>query len=152
MKACKSISKNKPCPENEKPGPDTLVLGLGNTIITDDGVGIYIARLIRERLSSSGVLVQEASVGGFELIDLLRGFRRAIIIDAIYTGQNEPGALVRLKPENLQSGSALSRHQISLPEAMGLGGRWVSIFRTRLLFTVLRRLMYLRSEKAVHLN
>ena len=100
--------------------PDVLVLGLGNTILTDDGVGIYAARLVRERVDDFCVAVKEASMGGLELLELMRGFKRVILVDAIFTGNSSPGSLVRMKAEELRSGSALSRHQISLPEALGL--------------------------------
>ena len=98
-----------------------LVLGLGNTILTDDGVGIYVARHIRKKLNVSNVDVKEASVGGLELLDLIQGYDKAVLIDAMVTRKHSVGTLFQIKPDELKGGSAMDRHHISLPEALGLG-------------------------------
>jgi len=69
----------------------TLVLGLGNSILTDDGVGCFVARELEGRLSYKGVEIMESSVGGLGLLDLLAGYDKAIIIDAIHTEEGKPG-------------------------------------------------------------
>ena len=99
----------------------TLVLGLGNTILTDDGVGIYVARSIRRRMENENIVYKEASMGGLELLELMKGFDRAIVIDAIQTGKHEVGSLVKLRIEDLGGGSALARHQVGFQEALELG-------------------------------
>ena len=99
----------------------TLVLGLGNTILTDDGVGIYVARSIRDGIKDGHVVVKEASLGGLELLDLMKGFDRVILIDAIQTGKHEVGTLVPMRIEDLGGGSALARHQVGFQEALELG-------------------------------
>ena len=98
-----------------------LIIGLGNTLLSDDGVGIYVVREIRKLAQRSDVAFHEASVGGLELLDLIAGYERVIIIDAFQTGQREVGSLLELRPEDLAGGSAMTRHQVSLPEALELG-------------------------------
>ena len=44
----------------------TLILGLGNTILSDDGAGIYVAREIEKCIRNKNVVVKEASLGGLE--------------------------------------------------------------------------------------
>ncbi len=105
-------------PKRESP---TLILGLGNTILSDDGVGIYVSREIEKLYSGAGVDFIEASLGGLELLDLMRGYRKVVIVDAL--GTAGPGSLVRLKAEDLTGGSAMSRHQVPLNEALALGQR-----------------------------
>ncbi|GAH17016.1 unnamed protein product [marine sediment metagenome] len=61
----------------------TLILGLGNPILSDDGVGFCVAGELRGRLSQQEVTVMETSMTGLSLLDLLAGYDRAIIIDAI---------------------------------------------------------------------
>jgi hydrogenase maturation protease len=97
-----------------------LILGLGNTILSDDGVGIHVAREIGKQLQDSNVIVKEASVGGLELLDLLVGFRKVVLIDAVITGQLHVGAVMKMSPEDLQGGSALTRHHVGLNEVLGL--------------------------------
>src|SRR4030042_969786 len=75
----------------------TLVLGLGNSIISDDGVGLYVARELRNALNRDEITVAEASLAGLGLLDLLVGYDKAIIIDAIQTSSGKPGQIHRLK-------------------------------------------------------
>lgn len=98
-----------------------MVLGLGNTILSDDGVGIYVAREIGKRVLDPNVIVKEASIGGLELLDLMVGFDRVILIDAVVTGKYEVGTLVRMRIEDLKGGTAMARHQVAFPEALRLG-------------------------------
>jgi hydrogenase maturation protease len=105
----------------------TLVLGLGNPILTDDGVGIHVVRALASGGPTGlplplGVQVAEASVGGLRLLDVLNGFDRIVLVDAIQTPGGEPGRILRLNVEDvrwtLHSGST---HDLSLPGALALG-------------------------------
>lgn len=101
----------------------TLVLGLGNPILTDDGVGIHIVRAAASKYTPvAGVVFAEASVGGLRLLDLLAGYDRAILVDAIQTQDGQPGKVFRLGPADLQvSLHSASTHDLSLPGALDLG-------------------------------
>ena len=99
----------------------TLILGLGNTILTDDGVGIYVVREIRRLGFHPQIDVEEAAAGGLELLDLLYGYERAILIDAVPLKATPPGGWIRLTPEDLGGGSAMARHQVAFTEALALG-------------------------------
>jgi hydrogenase maturation protease len=125
-KGWNDIVGDGPHPSVEKPSAagqksTTLVLGLGNTILTDDGVGIYVVRRLKAKIQELNVEVKEASLGGLELLELMKGFHRVILIDAILTGKHEVGTLIELRIEDLKGGSAMLRHQIGLSEALGLG-------------------------------
>ena len=56
----------------------TLVLGLGNPILSDDGVGIHVVREVAARSLPNWVTCTEASVGGLRLLEVLAGYERAI--------------------------------------------------------------------------
>ena len=101
----------------------TLVLGLGNLILTDDGVGIYVAREVAARLpAGNGVAFAEASVGGLRLLDLLAGHDRVILVDAIQTRDGQPGDIHRLTAAGLwASRHAGSTHDLSFGGALVLG-------------------------------
>jgi hydrogenase maturation protease len=108
--------------------PKTLVLGLGNPILTDDGVGIYVVREAASRLahhaSDSEVAFVEASVGGLRLLDVLAGYDGVILVDAIQTRAGRPGDVYRLHPGDLrQSLHSGSSHDLSLADALALGRR-----------------------------
>jgi hydrogenase maturation protease len=110
-------------PVGKEKRPATLIIGLGNTILSDDGVGIYILRDLAQRTRDPQVEFQEASLGGLELLDMIQGRERVILIDAIMTGKVPVGHLLELKVEDLSGGSAMARHQISFSEALQLGER-----------------------------
>ena len=79
----------------------TLVLGLGNTILSDDGVGIHIARQIKEKLPEIDVI--EASAAGFRVVDEIIGYDKLILIDSIKTKNNQPGTYYKLGIEEFKT-------------------------------------------------
>ena len=100
----------------------TLVIGLGNPLLTDDGVGILVVRAAETRCQQDGVTFAEASVGGLRLLDCLAGYERVIIVDAIQTRDGRPGDLHRLHPNDLPATThSGSTHDLSLPGALALG-------------------------------
>lgn len=101
----------------------TLVLGLGNPILTDDGVGIRVAEELENRINSGDADVIAASLAGLDLLETLTGYQRVIIIDALQTG-GAPGEIYRLDPEAFQSTiHAASPHDVNLATALELGKR-----------------------------
>ena len=100
----------------------TLVLGMGNTILCDDGVGIYVVQEVAKQFQRDDVDFAEASVGGMRLLEVLKGYERVIMVDAIQTRDGKPGDVYRLNPNDLLvSLHAGSSHDLSLPGAMALG-------------------------------
>ena len=94
----------------------TLVLGLGNTILTDDGVGIRIAQKIKEKCNN--IDVSEASAAGFRVIDEIIGYDKLILIDSIKTGKAKPGKLHKFTFEEFKKTLHHAQpHDISLFEA-----------------------------------
>jgi len=103
-----------------------LVLGLGNPILGDDGVGISVVREIRKTWKGHPcVECVEASLGGIVLLDLIAGFDRVVVIDAKVTGDaNPPGFVYELAPEDL--GDAVrpyASHVLDLQTTIELGKR-----------------------------
>lgn len=108
-----------PRPPAEKP---VLILGLGNAILCDDGVGIKVARHIAENHASTDVVVKEAEVAGFALLDLLEGFDRAVVVDAVRLPDAAPGEIAVFDLDALTPSLHLvSGHQIDLPTALEMG-------------------------------
>ena len=103
-----------------------LVLGLGNTILGDDGIGIYVAREIRRRWEGRpSVEVVEASLGGMVLLDLITGFDKVIVIDAIMTEDALPaGFLYDLSLDDLgEIVQPYASHALDLKTTIELGKR-----------------------------
>jgi hydrogenase maturation protease len=83
-------------------------------------VGIQVARQLKERtVGSPGLEVIEAYAGGLRLLDLLVGYQRAIIIDAMETRDCEPGTIRRFSPSDLKATrNVSSSHDTSLANAL----------------------------------
>lgn len=102
----------------------TLILGIGNPLLSDDGVGIRVARAIAAEGENARWVVRESETGGFDIIDVLEGFDRAIVIDAIRIDRACPGDVIVLDSASLGTSMHLiAAHQIDLPTALELGRR-----------------------------
>ena len=100
----------------------TLVLGLGNSILSDDGVGIRVAHEVANQLNNPHVTVVETSAAGLSLLDSIVGYDRVIIIDAIQTEKGQAGQIYRMSTEDFSLTKHLSSpHQINLATALELG-------------------------------
>lgn len=75
----------------------TVVVGLGNPILSDDGVGIRVAGAVGKLLAGwPGVEVTEAYAGGLRLMEAIAGYDRAVIVDAMTGGGVPPGTVLTL--------------------------------------------------------
>lgn len=103
----------------------TVVLGMGNTLVSDDGVGIHTARLLERRLKDApDVEVSYTSTAGLDLIALLEGYKQAIVIDAIKTEGGEPGQIYVMGLDQFASTLHFtSPHSVNLYTAVELGRR-----------------------------
>jgi hydrogenase maturation protease len=104
----------------------TVVLGMGNPILTDDSVGVRLARDVASYVAGRpGVdVVEECSVGGLNLLDLLTGYDRAVILDAIHTRDGEPGDCYAFTATALRATVNLSNvHDANVATALALGRR-----------------------------
>jgi hydrogenase maturation protease len=110
----------------------TLILGLGNPILGDDGVGWVVAEQVRTLLSKpkSGIAdpqsveVDTASLGGLSLMERLTDAERVILVDAIFTGKKRVGSVSVFKLGELQdlsAGHSASAHDTSLRNALNVG-------------------------------
>jgi len=110
----------------------TIVIGLGNPILGDDGVGWQAAEGVRAALHSLGpealrrigpVEVDSLSLGGLALMERMIGYRRAILIDALVTGA-APGRVFVFPLEELPEhagGHMNSAHDTTLSQALRVG-------------------------------
>ena len=101
---------------------NTLILGIGNPILTDDGVGIRIAQKIKEE--NHELEVVEASEAAMALLELIGGCDKLILIDSIKTEQGKLGELHKLELEDLKPAMGFSSsHGLDIATAFKLGER-----------------------------
>jgi hydrogenase maturation protease len=99
---------------------------MGNPILTDDAVGIRAARSIAERLGPMPGLtvLEECCTGGLELLDVVEGFDRLVVLDSIMTEGGRPGDWYRFDGTALRETMHLDNvHDANFATAMELGRR-----------------------------
>lgn len=107
----------------------TLVVGLGNPILGDDGVGWKVAEEVGTRLSNlqlptSNIQVDCVALGGLSLMERMVGYERAIVIDAIGSGQHALGEVYHFDLDDLydpSAGHTTAVHDVSLMTALKMG-------------------------------
>ncbi len=103
----------------------TIVIGLGNPILGDDGVGWLIAQQLQQRSDfPSGIEVDFLSLGGLSLMERLIGYDRAILIDTIVSNNCPIGTLSCFPVNQLPGrtfGHTYSAHDTSLENALQIG-------------------------------
>lgn len=98
----------------------TVILGVGNLLLTDDGVGIHaIQKLQADYDLPAGVQVVDGGTCGLDLLQFLEGVDHLIILDAAKLGKT-PGSIVRMEGDQVPAYLALktSPHEIGLPELL----------------------------------
>jgi hydrogenase maturation protease len=78
-------------------GRKTLVLGLGNVIMGDEGVGVHVVRALEKHKLADNVECLDGGTGGFILLEPLQAADHIILIDATDDG-NPPGTVTRTTP------------------------------------------------------
>ena len=102
--------------------PRILILGMGNPILSDDGVGLVIAERLKMRLP--GVDVEACPTIGLTILDLILGYDLIFVIDAMTSRGGMPGTITKLCEHH--AGGTLhlfSSHGVNFYELMTLGER-----------------------------
>jgi hydrogenase maturation protease len=96
-----------------------LVLGLGNLIHSDDGVGVHaIQRLQNDRSVPPWATLMDGGTHGLSLAPHIRGFKRVLVIDAIDVGE-KPGTLIKLEGDAVERMPGKpSVHQLGFADLM----------------------------------
>jgi hydrogenase maturation protease len=105
----------------------TAVLGLGNPVLADDAAGLHVAAELQRRLRAqpvAGVDVLASTRAGFELIDLLRGYSRAVIVDSLDLPAPVAGRVRQLTIDDVSGSARLTnQHELGLAAAFELAAQ-----------------------------
>jgi hydrogenase maturation protease len=107
----------------------TLLLGLGNELYGDDAVGIHVIRRLKKDLEEGridarllkGVELEECSLSGLALLEVIVGYDILVIIDTIKKPQPVTGKIHLMDGKNLRHIPGPSPHYISIPQAIEIG-------------------------------
>jgi hydrogenase maturation protease len=96
----------------------TLVLGLGNIIMGDEGVGVHVVRALEKQQLPSNVETLDGGTGGFVLLEPLQSAGHIILIDATDDG-NQPGTVTRTVPRfSADYPPTLTAHDIGVKDLL----------------------------------
>lgn len=98
---------------------DILILGIGNILLQDEGVGVRVIEYLQKQFVPPGVELVDGGTAGFDLLDIVADRQAIILIDAIDAG-HKPGTIVRFAPEDILPADSpqLSAHNIDFAQAL----------------------------------
>ena len=102
-----------------------VVLGMGNQLLTDEGIGVHVAQTMQEMPSSDGIEMEVVDGGTLPDVIPLEGVDKLIVVDAV-KGGGEPGTIYRFHPDDIRTeyGITTSLHQVTLLENLWMMERF----------------------------
>ncbi len=97
-----------------------LILGIGNTLRCDDGIGVYIVRHMEESgiPLPEGVELLDGGTAGFDLLGLIDGYDKIVIVDAL-NADDRPGSVYRFTPDHgVERRARVSMHEVGIMEVL----------------------------------
>lgn len=93
-----------------------LILGVGNYLMGDEGVGVHLARQLASELNDEQIDVVDGGTGGFQLMEWMESYPTVILVDATLD-QREPGTIRLIQPRfSADFPKAMSTHEIGLKD------------------------------------
>ncbi len=101
-----------------------LVLGLGNILLRDEGVGVHVVRAMERLDLPPRVELCDGATAGLDLLDILADRRKVVVIDA-FAGPHEAGTVLRFGPGELvpRQSPDVSLHEMGFLETLTVAGR-----------------------------
>jgi hydrogenase maturation protease len=112
------VTGEKPCCSTGKQ-PDMLILGIGNILLQDEGVGVRVVEALQALQMPGNVELLDGGTASQDIVHALSGHRTLIVVDAVQADQ-KPGTILRFKPDDLDLNHAvpLSVHQMHFLDAL----------------------------------
>ena len=97
-----------------------VVLGLGNPLMADEGIGVYLVeRLLESAAEYPAVDFVDAGTGGLSILYQIEGRRKAVVIDCAFMDE-APGAIRRFTPDEVRSTKVLAHQSLHEADLMGI--------------------------------
>ena len=102
------------------PRSPVLVLGVGNILLGDEGVGVRVIEKMQELELPDGVELLDGGTASIDILEYLKGREKVIIIDALRGGGDKPGTVYRFTPADIRVKRPVytSLHQVGLLESL----------------------------------
>lgn len=100
-----------------------LILGIGNLLLSDEGVGVHAVRCLARQVLPPGVELLDGGTSGADLVDHLEGRAKVVVIDAA-DGDGPPGTVYRCEARDLiEQEGELSLHEFGLADSLHMAER-----------------------------
>ena len=100
----------------------SIVLGIGNSILGDDGVGFRVIEALESAPPPGDITLTACDVSGLAILDLIVNYDQAVLVDAIQTVGGVPGTVYRLELADFNTAKhTVSPHDMDFPSALELG-------------------------------
>ena len=101
-----------------------LVVGIGNILLRDEGVGVHVVRAMANVPLPDGVELLDGGTAGADLLDAISERDKLIVVDAL-DAEVPPGEIVRMKPDDLAAGTSesISLHEFGIAETLMMARR-----------------------------
>ncbi len=96
-----------------------LILGVGNILMKDEGIGVHVAEELEKRTLPGNVDVMDAGTAVIDTMSYFKNVRKLIVVDAVRAGR-VPGTIYRFKPEDMFENKKISLHQMGLLETLSM--------------------------------
>jgi hydrogenase maturation protease len=97
-----------------------LIVGIGNLLLSDEGVGVHAVRCLAQQELPPGIEVLDGGTSGADLVDHLEGRTKVVVIDAA-SGDGPPGTVYRCKAHELiEQQGGLSLHEFGLADSLNM--------------------------------
>jgi hydrogenase maturation protease len=107
----------------QTPKKDVVVIGLGNVLLSDEGIGVHLIRKLSEHQDKfPSVEFIDAGTAGMKLLHLIANRKKAVIIDCVKMGA-KPGTIRRFTSDDVQSIKKLSHfslHEVDILQVINL--------------------------------
>lgn len=107
---------------SSSPAKKTVILGVGNLLLSDEGVGVHVAEKMMKMDLPHGIEVIEGGTDGFGLIDIISEADRLVVVDAVKGGA-KPGSIYKFNIEDVPDSPKMyktSVHQVGILEVVHL--------------------------------
>jgi len=109
-------------PDHSDQAKRILVMGVGNILLQDEGVGVHVVHRLEERYRfPEHVQVLDGATAGLELLPCLEGIDRLLVIDVVDAGK-PPGTLIRLEGDEVPAffSMKISPHQLGISDLLAV--------------------------------
>ncbi len=100
-----------------------VILGVGNILLSDEGVGVHVVEKLRGEIESSDIELIDGGTAGLDLLPVIESCDYLLIIDCVKGGE-KPGTIYKFGPEEIKvkmDNMKLSLHDFNLVDVLNLG-------------------------------